>query len=234
MAADNINLKSGRRRVALFRDNFDIAFEEYVARIECAAQFTMEEMTAGMIDTISLDEDTVMTDEEVPAKKINIPGNLVNGTGFGLLRGQNELFDMLRQNLPRFGRFRINACLRTCRETDHSESGFCVTCNRLRILQNGGFMETKEILAVIDAEIERLQRVKDLLSGSSSTRRKPGRPVTKAQGKATRFHAADLAAKPKRRTLSAAARKKIAAAQKARWAKAKAIAKKSASAKTAK
>jgi len=59
-------------------------------------------------------------------------------------------------------------------------------------------METKRILAELDQEIERLQRARDLLSGLGSDGR--GR-------------------RGGRRNLSPAARKRIADAQKTRWAK---------------
>jgi hypothetical protein len=69
-------------------------------------------------------------------------------------------------------------------------------------------METSAILAAIDSEIQRLQHAKMLLSGSSVGKRGPGRP----KGPSTL---------PKRRQISAEGRAKIAAAQRARWAKAK-------------
>jgi hypothetical protein len=64
-------------------------------------------------------------------------------------------------------------------------------------------METRKIIAELDKEITLLQTVRALLSGSSNKVR-----VTS-----------------KRRTLSPEARKKIADAQKKRWAKAKKAAK---------
>jgi len=73
-------------------------------------------------------------------------------------------------------------------------------------------MGTKEIIAQIDTEIARLQRVKSILSGTSTTKLKRGRP------KASHKVAAPLAAKL---TMSPEGRARIAAAQKARWAKAK-------------
>jgi hypothetical protein len=66
-------------------------------------------------------------------------------------------------------------------------------------------MDTNEIIAEIDAEIQRLQEAKALLNG---------RP--------TRKPAATPSPKSGRRKMSAAGRARIAAAQKARWAKAKA------------
>ncbi len=68
-------------------------------------------------------------------------------------------------------------------------------------------MDTRSLIAAIDAEISRLQQVKSLLSGA-------------ARRQAVTLPAAVNAVKPtKRRRLSAAARAKIAAAQRARWAK---------------
>jgi hypothetical protein len=68
-------------------------------------------------------------------------------------------------------------------------------------------MDTNEILAAIDAEIERLQEAKALLDGS---------PTNNASK-----NAAKSSTKSGKRTMSAAGRARIAAAQKARWAKAK-------------
>jgi hypothetical protein len=62
-------------------------------------------------------------------------------------------------------------------------------------------MTVERILSSIDAEIARLTQIRALLSGSSST--DTAAPVLK------------------RRKLSAAARKKIAEAQRKRWAKQK-------------
>jgi hypothetical protein len=74
-------------------------------------------------------------------------------------------------------------------------------------------MQTTEIIAELDAEIARLQQAKDLLNGTT-TKRGPGRPAAGA-----------TAAAPMKRVLSAEARARIAAAQKARWAKARKAAK---------
>jgi hypothetical protein len=65
-------------------------------------------------------------------------------------------------------------------------------------------METKGILAEIDAEIRRLEQARAILAD------KDGHPGTKA-----------LAPARKKRWLSPEARARIAAAQKARWAKTK-------------
>lgn len=71
-------------------------------------------------------------------------------------------------------------------------------------------METQGLLAQIDAEIGRLQQVRAILAGTERNGRKN-----------------KLAAKsaPKKRLLSPEARARIAAAQKARWAKARKTAK---------
>lgn len=80
-------------------------------------------------------------------------------------------------------------------------------------------MNTESIVVEIEAEIARLQLVKALLADDNSDgNRKLGRPA-----------AASLSGGPaKRRTLSAEARERIAAAQRARWAKSKRSAQKAA------
>jgi hypothetical protein len=66
-------------------------------------------------------------------------------------------------------------------------------------------VNTQELLAAIDQEIARLQSARNILAGSGEAKRR-GRPP--GTGK-----------KPtKQRTLSAAARQKIAEAQRKRWA----------------
>jgi hypothetical protein len=91
-------------------------------------------------------------------------------------------------------------------------------------------MDTLRIIQEIDAHISRLQQVKAILTGTAS-KRGLGRPNTKEAASST---AAD---EPTKRVLSAEARAKIAAAQKARWAKSKRAdkkaAKKAAAVKTA-
>jgi hypothetical protein len=68
-------------------------------------------------------------------------------------------------------------------------------------------MDTRFLIAAIDAEISRLQQVKSLLSGTARTQ-------------SIKIPAVAKALKPsKRRKMSVAARAKIAAAQRARWAK---------------
>jgi hypothetical protein len=75
-------------------------------------------------------------------------------------------------------------------------------------------MNTRDILSAIDAEIARLQSARSLLAGTTSTKRR-GQPRTSTSPIA-----------PKKRTMSAAGRKKIAEAQRRRWAKQKRVAKK--------
>jgi hypothetical protein len=69
-------------------------------------------------------------------------------------------------------------------------------------------MEMSTILAAIDAEIQRLQHARTVLSGDPVGKRGPGGP----KGSSTA---------PIRRQISPEGRAKIAAAQRARWAKAK-------------
>lgn len=69
-------------------------------------------------------------------------------------------------------------------------------------------MTREDIIAAIDEEISRLEKVKDLLQSSSSG---------KLSGALTRKTSA-----PRKRNLSPEARARIAAAQKRRWAKQKA------------
>jgi hypothetical protein len=73
-------------------------------------------------------------------------------------------------------------------------------------------MNTQDIISAIDAEIARLQSARSLLIGTASGKRR-GRPPASAGA-------------PKKRTMSAAGRKRIAAAQRQRWAKQKAAEKK--------
>jgi hypothetical protein len=72
-------------------------------------------------------------------------------------------------------------------------------------------VKTTEILAAIDAEIARLQEARNALAGLSGAKRR-GRPSASASTSETTR---------KKRVLSAAARAKIAAAQRKRWAKQK-------------
>ena len=73
-------------------------------------------------------------------------------------------------------------------------------------------MNQQDILSAIDAEIARLQHARSLLVGTASGKRR-GRPP-----------ASESAAAPKKRTMSAAGRKRIVEAQRKRWAKQKASA----------
>jgi hypothetical protein len=92
-------------------------------------------------------------------------------------------------------------------------------------------MNTTDIIIEIDAQISRLQEAKALLAGTGITiKRKPGRPSgVSSPGNATSYIPAKSTAKPAaKRTVSTEAREKMAAAQKARWAKTKKAAKREA------
>ena len=78
-------------------------------------------------------------------------------------------------------------------------------------------MDTNNIVLEIDAEISRLQQARALLAGTNA-----GIPKPRASASAS------LRSNKPVRTLSDAARAKISAAQKARWAKSKRAAKKEA------
>jgi hypothetical protein len=65
-------------------------------------------------------------------------------------------------------------------------------------------VSTQEIIAAIDAEILRLQQVRNLISGLGGKKRGGRAPASSAR--------------KARRTLSAEPREKIAAAQRKRWA----------------
>ncbi len=84
-------------------------------------------------------------------------------------------------------------------------------------------MTTSEIVAALDEEIGLLERARALLSEAEPIARRRGRPKGSVN-KQTSFNPAEIAAKPKRK-LGAAARERIAAAQRARWAKLKGTAK---------
>jgi hypothetical protein len=75
-------------------------------------------------------------------------------------------------------------------------------------------MTLDRIVAELDGEISRLQRARHLVAGLSAV-----------NGKSKRVNGT-VAAKRKRKKLSAAARAKISAAQKKRWAKTRKSAKK--------
>jgi hypothetical protein len=72
-------------------------------------------------------------------------------------------------------------------------------------------MNQQDILSALDAEIARLQSARSILAGTGSTTRR-GRPRTFTSPTA-----------PKKRTMSAAGRKRIAEAQRKRWAEQKAV-----------
>ena len=78
-------------------------------------------------------------------------------------------------------------------------------------------MKIQDIVVEIDAEISKLQQVKALLAGTTE-KRKPSRPANASLPGRART----------KRTLSAEARERIAAAQRARWAKSNKAAKKAA------
>jgi hypothetical protein len=79
-------------------------------------------------------------------------------------------------------------------------------------------MDTTTILQKIDADITRLQQARALLTGHT-TPMKRGR-ASDGKTNATSFGVgSNVAAKPRRRTMSAEGRARIAAAQRARWAK---------------
>jgi hypothetical protein len=72
-------------------------------------------------------------------------------------------------------------------------------------------MDTTEIIQTIDAEIARLEKTRALLNGdTTSAARREQSLISKSTSKAQ-----------KRRKISAEGRARIAAAQKARWAKTK-------------
>jgi len=75
-------------------------------------------------------------------------------------------------------------------------------------------LSVENIVAEIDSEIAHLEQAKALLSDKPATKKRPGRPRLNAV-------MAFAPVKLKRRKMSAAARAKIAAAQKALWARAK-------------
>jgi hypothetical protein len=84
----------------------------------------------------------------------------------------------------------------------------------------GGLMDTV-IIEHLDAEISRLQQVRALLT-DGVVRKGPGRP------KASDAISKPVAVRLTRRVMSAEGKKKIALAQKARWAKVRKAAKKAA------
>jgi hypothetical protein len=75
-------------------------------------------------------------------------------------------------------------------------------------------METKKIIAELDAEIEKLQQARALIVGS-------GAPTAAARTRGRARSSAATKKAPARRQLSPEARKRIAEAQRKRWAAAK-------------
>jgi hypothetical protein len=73
-------------------------------------------------------------------------------------------------------------------------------------------MDTTEIIQSIEKEIARLEQAKALLKGDTTASAKSRRSLN---------YKPSTTAKPQRRKISAEGRARIAAAQKARWAKTK-------------
>jgi hypothetical protein len=80
-------------------------------------------------------------------------------------------------------------------------------------------MDTTEIIQGIDAEIARLEEVKALLNGGTNTPVKRGSKPVKATSSAFGSNATKATTSKRRWAMSAEGRARIAAAQKARWAK---------------
>jgi len=74
-------------------------------------------------------------------------------------------------------------------------------------------MELSNILTELDEEIARLKQARSLLNDGTLTKRKPGRPRVVAP--------VEKLARKKKRHMTPEGRTRIAAAQKARWAKRK-------------
>jgi hypothetical protein len=95
-------------------------------------------------------------------------------------------------------------------------------CGPLSFTMNvGGLMDIATIIEHLDAEISRLQQARALLT-DEDVRKGPGRP------KASEAISKPVAVKLTKRVMSAEGKKKIALAQKARWAKVRKAAKKAA------
>ncbi len=82
-------------------------------------------------------------------------------------------------------------------------------------------MEVTRILAEIDAQIGKLQQARELLSGSGSQPAPAKKSVGRPRKGTTPVAAKQVAVTGKRRNLSPEARKRIADAQKRRWAERK-------------
>ena len=80
-------------------------------------------------------------------------------------------------------------------------------------------MTISNILLEIDAEIAKLQKARAILSGVA-TKQKPGRPaIGSTRSQATSFNPEEFGGvQTKRRKMSAETRKKMADAQRLRWA----------------
>jgi len=74
-------------------------------------------------------------------------------------------------------------------------------------------MEVNRIIAEIDAQISKLQQARQLLAGTTTASKGPGRPKGSKNGKSAAASSA-----PRRRKLSPEGRKRIADAMKRRWA----------------
>lgn len=94
-------------------------------------------------------------------------------------------------------------------------------------------MAYENLVQQIDAEIERLQQAKGLLSGISMKRKAGRPPMAKlvSQGTGNEKLTTNGSSPRAKRVLSPQAREKIAAAQKKRWARVRAMQKKEAAAK---
>jgi hypothetical protein len=73
-------------------------------------------------------------------------------------------------------------------------------------------MEVSKIIAEIDAQISKLQQARELLAGTTTVSKGPGRP------KGSKNSRPAASAAPSKRKLSPEGRKRIADAMKRRWA----------------
>ncbi len=90
------------------------------------------------------------------------------------------------------------------------------------MLDAEGFMTTDEIITAIDGQIVRLLEAKELLTNLHlPVRRGPGRPAGTAHKKDSSLQVKVADKSKKSSTMSAEGRARVAAAQKARWAKSK-------------
>jgi hypothetical protein len=91
--------------------------------------------------------------------------------------------------------------------------------NLASLLIYAPLMDTTTLILELDLEIDRLQQVKDILT-EAPAKAKP-RPKPKGSKPTTSFAYGSNKAPQKRSTMSPEGRARIAAAQKARWAKEK-------------